>query len=394
MVDYDKILGDFKTLVGFYREPGVDIQESLHNSVSGVYFQEAHPLITLRSMAEIAPKTTDRLYEIAKIGESYPAGKVLSFLDDLYEVKKDTTLIAPFEDNVDLEQTNLLSQWLKLKTIGTIKNVVAEVMQRSIITKKGREVLDTNLTLYNSTFKDYVGQDEMSIIRISLKPNNGISVRIAEIRAPDYPIYVFKKTNNLSGPVLITTINNPHSVPVVLSRDDAGDLFSEFYLVYKQPKTEVFKSGSVIRETPYFTVETFKMNSADFDDSLDSVELHMVEADHPYGLDFSYAAVCDYTELFIKNKYDFVNLIKLQFAVNMLKEFIYNPNARVNRTSMIASRAEILYALDGENSKFARNTGLSKDLQDAYTAFELNTRGYNSRCLPCTKKGVAYRTIG
>lgn len=395
MVDYEKLHNELMPLIGFYREPGVDIQESMYNSVSGTYYQETHPLLTLRGIAEIAPVTNDRLYPTAKVGDSYKKGQVISFLDSLYEVKSDTIFTVPVTENSHIEKTTFLSQWIKTKIGTAIRNVVSNVIQKSIIAKQGKEILSNLSTLTKTGAKEYMCEENTSVIRLALKPNAGVAVRVSSIRTPSYPVYVFKKTNILHEQSLIAVIQTATDFPfIVLNRENLTTLFAEFYFVYSQPAGEKIKSSNLISETPYFTVNTYSLPTNSFDESLESVELNMAEAEHAFGLDLEATVVCDFTELFVKNKFDFINLVKLQFTVNTLKEFLYNPNVRINRTSMIASRAELLYALDGENSKFAKDTGLSKDLKDAYNAFILNTSGYNSECLPCIKKGVAYRTIG
>jgi hypothetical protein len=143
----------------------------------------------------------------------------------------------------------------------------------------------------------------------------------------------------------------------------------------------------------FIDVVAFSVDNSTFDGKLWDQNNNIYHTDTNFGLNLDISVVCDFTEIFTGHKNEFVNLIKLQFAVDMLREYIYNANARVNRTAAIVSRADVVYALDGDSSKFSRRSGLSYDLEKAYNAFMINTKGFNTRCLPCNRQGVKYKSI-
>ena len=143
----------------------------------------------------------------------------------------------------------------------------------------------------------------------------------------------------------------------------------------------------------FIDVVAFSVDNSTFDGKLWDQNNNIYHTDTNFGLNLDISVVCDFTEIFTGHKNEFVNLIKLQFAVDMLREYIYNANARVNRTAAIASRADVVYALDGDSSKFSRRSGLAYDLEKAYNAFMINTKGFNTRCLPCNRQGVKYKSI-
>ena len=68
-----------------------------------------------------------------------------------------------------------------------------------------------------------------------------------------------------------------------------------------------------------------------------------------------------------------------------------NPEVRVNRNQSNASRDSLLYEVDGNPQ--GRATGLGKDLQDAYNALDLDTRGIDRICLTCVPTRVKYTTV-
>ena len=104
------------------------------------------------------------------------------------------------------------------------------------------------------------------------------------------------------------------------------------------------------------------------------------------------SVLCDETDFIIEQRAIFADLISKQVAVDMLREFAYNPNVRTNRHSINASRVDILYELDGDSSSLKRS-GLSYQLELALDAAALSLEGIDRVCMPCNNKGVKYRTI-
>jgi hypothetical protein len=68
-----------------------------------------------------------------------------------------------------------------------------------------------------------------------------------------------------------------------------------------------------------------------------------------------------------------------------------NPQVRVNRHQANASKEELLYEIDGNPQ--GRATGLGKELKDAYSALDLDTRGIDRICLTCQPTRVKYTTV-
>ena len=85
-------------------------------------------------------------------------------------------------------------------------------------------------------------------------------------------------------------------------------------------------------------------------------------------------------------------MIAKQLAIDILREFAYNPNVRTNRHSINAARTDILYEIDGDSSSM-KKSGLSYQLEQAIKAVMLDTKGIDRVCQPCVNNGVRYRTI-
>jgi hypothetical protein len=79
-------------------------------------------------------------------------------------------------------------------------------------------------------------------------------------------------------------------------------------------------------------------------------------------------------------------------AVDMLREFAYNPSVRTNRHAINASRMDILYALDGDSASM-KKSGLCYELDMAIKALDISTRGQDRICMPCANKGIRYTVV-
>ena len=111
-----------------------------------------------------------------------------------------------------------------------------------------------------------------------------------------------------------------------------------------------------------------------------------------YGINLQLTISCDLTDIIVQQKKLFQNIIGLQVAVDMLREFAYNPSFNIGRTQQNFSRNEILYELDGDSQGY-KKSGLMYELSKALQAVDIDTTDLSRVCLPCRNKGVKYRTV-
>lgn len=122
------------------------------------------------------------------------------------------------------------------------------------------------------------------------------------------------------------------------------------------------------------------------------VSTNLYTYDNNYGINLDVSVYCDITDFIIEQRQMFKSVIQLQLAADMLRELAYNPNVRTNRAVLNASRAEILYELDGD-SRALHKSGITYRLEEAYKAIDFNTRGLDRICMPCKNGGIRYKTI-
>lgn len=423
MLNITEIKNAFLGLVGFSDDMSAHtqkLQASLKRSLSGTYFQDAHPLITLQVLEEIAPRnlSLDRFAEVVN-GSAYNVGDIVKSADKIYMAIADTVYTGVFDAN--WEETNLFSIWLLSKVQATIVKVVQTVLSNSAIDLDAKHTLTEDVLFTGAGYIKDVIPNSNNLVGLIVEPRfmNGISLKINRIGLQstvpgDLMLYIFHSSSNLPVKIVklvktkFDTFEWTNTDDLVLTNYDYAPN-GYWIFAYNQNDLEALGSQAIkntvnlrqlcstCRHTAglqsFIDVLAFKTDNTGFSNTLWEQNNNLYYTDTNFGLNLDISAVCDFTSIFINHKTDFINLVKLQFAVDMLREFVYNANARVNRTAAIASRADVLYALDGDTSKFSRRSGLSYDLERAYNAFEINTKGLNTRCLPCKRNGVKYKTM-
>lgn len=425
MLNVAEIKKEFTGLIGFSDDMSAHTQvlsSNLKQSSSGVYFQDAHPLVTLQVLEEIAPRDLKllRFPEVEDI--AYAKGSIVRNGTELYIALVDTTYnSATTRFTVDWEETTLFSIWLASKVEASVSKVVQTVLATSAVNLDARNILAEAPLLTGAGYiKDIIlNNNNLVGVIIEQKAVKGVSLKINRIgfqstNTGGIPLYIYHSSSATPVKTITLTKNTANSFEwsaqndLVLSNYSYGP--SGYWIIaYNQNDLQnidsqaikmpvnlnqacaTCKQASILGR--FIDVVAFSVDSSTFDGKLWDQNNNIYHTDTNFGLNLDISIVCDFTEIFTSHKNEFVNLIKLQFAVDMLREYIYNANARVNRTAAIASRADVVYALDGDSSKFSRRSGLSYDLEKAYNAFMINTKGFNTRCLPCSRQGVKYKSI-
>lgn len=399
MINYAVLEQTLSSLVGFRQEPGLlePVPASLFNSEAGAYFQDSHPLVSLSVLSAIAPKDlVNAHYPEAVVGAGYSKGSIVRQGPNiLWEALEDAEFKA--EPAFPWEKTTVFAQWVKSKVKASANRVLQAVLANSIMNKNTKQVL--------SSFSAFEPSGEPK----ALEPGtgyrgymfritrNGVSLKINRLgvrTTKDCSIEVLLfNAAKVTTPAFVIQMNAKAGLDTWITlpglKLDTTEASRDWFICIDQSALllndcELEVSQGLCKSVVGVDVTNFETaNFETVDTVFDNTGL-LVEA----------AVVCDYTDLFERNKLDFVPLLKLQFAVDILRECLYNPNARVNRTAALAARADIAYALDGDTAKFSRRSGLSYELTRAYEVFNLNTLGYSSPCFRCAKKGVAYRSIG
>lgn len=395
MIQVTNVVDAIYGLVGWrddMTDAGISLSGStLPNSDTGLYFNDAHPLLTLRNLRSIAPN---------------------------------------FEQIDSEESANQrFCEWLETKTRSSIANAVNRFIFGSMPSGGSKTLLEHRL-LYNSvgrladTIKNsgrLVGIEihplhsydaAMRIERVGMQAyNKGGETKSFDILVADSNDILNVRSVQVEGIGSYKVSWAKMSEPVFVNLD-GGHVVYVYYLQDELKAGQDFDYEAVNRTIDWSKPPCQPCNTADYNAyiawsryvevspfyvSSDSVldvdgkplfdQQSMVYTNNTnFGLNLEVSVYCDYTDFLVRNKHEFVQLIIKQLAVDMIKEFAYNANVRANRNSVNMSRTDVVFALDGSNEKI----GLIAELDEMYKGLNISMKGLDKVCRPCCNKGIRF----
>lgn len=440
MIRINEICEALKNVCGWEQsyDPKTFIDEHLTQTESGLYFQGAHPLLTLDNMQAIMPDDWGIQYPVWDALTQWKQNKVVQYGNDtngnklFWKAKADNVGEEPTEDSLFWSKYNILSDFLERMTRNGIATVVQTFTQIKQLEKETRNLLE------RKTFFDGSGriratiQNTHKLVGFEIVPvrSMGVTTKIEKIglqmtgATGKVRMYLFHSSQ--IDPVktfdLDFTVTNggfqwfPLTDCYLPYISDANNAGGSWFLCYNQDELpagmeaiNVSKDwsrepcgtcniGSVEtwREmTKYLQVSPFKVDAPETFEQypeLWDVAYTMYTNTHNYGLNCEITVGCDLTDFIISQRQMFQTVIQRQVAAIGLRTLAMNPNVRVNRNQSNATRMDILYELDG-NTSGVRPGGLGYDLKKSYEALQIDTQGLDRICLACNNRGVRYRTV-
>lgn len=379
MIQYKVIQKGFAGLVGWRQDydENKKISEELTRSESGLYFQDVHPLLTLDNLRAIAPVSAD-----AEAFSQWLADKTNSSIVKVIQ-QYYTDKLASRTTRAVLEHKTLFDGTFRISD--TVENKgwtagfeMVPVRAKGIVTCIESVSLSVNKT------------GEPSEVRLSVLDNTMTEIQSAVIS-------ISKTGVNKADMKELVTIgyNGPSdqtggSYFIVYRQDDLGDnkAIKTNFDWSKGPCASCQRGVSLTWKAwnRYLEIHPFYLKSPD---SL-RIEDAVYTYDNNFGLNLTLSIVCDLSEFIVKERDMFKEIIGLQVAIDMLREMAYNPNIRANRNALNASRADILYELDGDSASF-KKSGLAYQLAKGFEALKISTEGLDKVCLPCRNNGIKFK---
>lgn len=440
MIRINEICEALKNVCGWEQsyDPAKAIDDNLTQTESGLYFQGAHPLLTLDSMEAIMPDDWGIQYPVWDALTQWKQNKVVQYGNDtngnklFWKAKADNVGEEPTEDSLFWSKYNILSDFLERMTRNGIATAIQTFTQIKQLDKETRNLLERR------TFFDGAGR-----IRATLQNNHKlVGFEIVPVRAMGVTAKIEKIGLQMTGgtgvvrmylfhssqidPIKTFDLNftvtnggfqwfplNDCYLPYISDKNNAG---GAWFLCYNQDELpagmeaiNVSKDWSrepcgtcnmgsveVWRElTKYLQVTPFMYHApetfAEYPELWDIAQTLYTRTQN-YGLNCEITIGCDLTDFIISQRQIFQTVIQRQVAAIALRTLAMNPNVRVNRNQSNATRMDILYELDG-NTSGVRPGGLGYDLKKSYEALQIDTQGLDRICLACNNRGVRYRTV-
>lgn len=409
------------------------VSEALTQSESGLYYQDAHPLLTLQNLQSIAPDFSNISYPVHSTEETYAKGVVVTVDGIHYKSLKAVPENIQITDTEYWIVTNPFSEWLETKTKACITKAISSYVNEKV-TKGTYKTLCEKKTLFDGTGRIYdTIKNKNNLVGFEIIPirAKGVTTKINRIglqfsEPGDYtivimhsslmePFYQETFTKRTSNNIEWFIPNQDLFLPYENEQIDAG---GSWYICYLQ--SQLPADSQAIRKnrdwskgpcnecsrheyetwrvwSKYLEVHPFYVNEelvpiVDEQIQLWDVKNNLYDYSTNYGLNLDISIACDITDFIIEQKMMFTDYLSKSLAVDFLREFAYNPNVRTNRHSINASRPDILYEIDGDSSSM-KKSGMSYQLELASKAIQISTEGIDRVCLPCVNHGLKYRVV-
>lgn len=405
------------------------ISDSLTQTITGQYYQEVHPLLTLENVKSIAPDFKNIDYDGWLVTTQYRVGDRVTLNELHYRAKIDNIGLTPETNPTQWERFDPFSEWLENKTQASVLKAIRSFWDSKMADNKMRNILESK-TLFNGTarIKNLVPEGS-NFVGFELVPirANGVTTKIEKIGlqftgTQDVTLYLYHSSR--TQPIKTQTFTRTRDggmqwfdvadflLPYSSSEIDSG---GSWYLVYDQTAVSTGRAiskdkdwskkpcGTCDRDevsshriwSKYLEVHPFKIASDQVvGGAIWDVANNLYTYETNYGLNLQLTIECDITDIIIQQKKTFQNIIGLQVAIDMLREFAYNPSYKIGRKQQNPGmdKMSILYELDGDSQSY-KKSGLGYQFSEAMKAVSIDIKNMSRVCTPCKNGGVRFKTV-
>lgn len=422
--------------------PNEQIDARLTVSESGLYYQGAHPLLTLENVRSIMPDDFLYVYPEWKANIAYFVGDKVRYNGRIWIANSPSIGVVPELNDFNQDFNNdfgtaaagawvlydMVSDFIRKQTENGIKAAVTRFIRDKVIGMETRNVIEKR-TLFDGAGRiaDTI-QNKGRVVGFEIIPlrQGGITMKIEKIglqflgntgsihlylmhSSQAEPVWekTFEITQN-NGTFKWFDVDNLY-LPYLNPKTNAG---GSWYLVYKQDELPDYMEAvnfardwsrepcstcnkgdaQLYREmTKYARLSPFCVDAfAEHGLTLWNIANNIYTNTLNYGINLQFSIGCDLTDTIIEQRGIFADVIQKQVAHDVLRTIALNPDVRVNRNQANVGRDNILYELDGNGQGVK---GLKGDLERAYKALSIDTKGLDKVCLGCHTGGVRIRAI-
>lgn len=413
-----ELVKSFSALVGWK-------DTALSQSESGLYYQEANSLLTLRALRGVMPKDIADRYPAYEVGQTYGKDDKVSSDGKVYlSLRSEND--QPLDNALYWAEFSELEDYLMSITERGIKKAIIKVVNEKIVNFESKNLVDRRALFDGAGRKEARTINRGNLVGFEITPfrTQGITTTLNKVgiqmfgNTGDVKLYLFHSSQ--PEPIATKTITITKSngsfmwadldwvLPYVNNEINAG---GSWYVVYNQAALpdymESINFGRDWSREPcgtcnkgdlqlyrlmqrYVTLSPFYAVVGDWDETLWDIADNIYTPADNYGLNFMFSMACDVTEALIAERFQFANLIQLQVASEALREIATNPEVAVNRTQSNVDRNNILFEVYGDGQAVK---GLEGELTRAYKAIAVDLKGLDPLCMTCRNGGIRYGTI-
>lgn len=434
-------------LVGWQQDfsPKNTIDHRLTQSESGLYYQQAHPLVTTKNVRSIMPEDFIEQYNSWNEFIIYDKGAKVRHEGIVWIAMRETQGEEPeksafngdYSDDFDSPSAkpwkpyNMLSDYLLRMTQQAITQVVQTFLTKKSLLKESKALLERRPFFDGAGRIDNIASKGQKIVGFEITPVRamGVTTKIERIglqmtgATGDVTVYLFHSSQR--DPIQMVNVHISKGngsmewfdltdwfLPYISEYNDAG---GSWYLCYNQADIPAGMDAiNVARDwsrdpcgtcnrgnleawrelTKYIQIAPFRVPALEtFNEypELWDIEQMVYTNTQNYGLNVVVSVACDLTDFIVSQRNIFATVLQKQMAATVLRTLALNPDVRVNRNQINASQFDLLYEVDGNPQ--GRKTGLGKEIEDYYDALDIDTRGIDRICLTCRPVGVRYTHV-
>lgn len=414
-----------RNLVGFEQDlnPANKISDDLTTSESGVYFQAAHPMVTISNIKKNMPVELYAEYEEWDPTKQYALHVYVKHNGMIWYSMAPSINSEPSNLNPDWIPYNILSIFLRSAVNDGIATMVQRFVREKMLDKVAPSIIERKMFFDGAgRMYDTITSSD-SIVGFELVPRRamGVVTKINRIGLQFYGgnaflnVYLFN--SNVSKPIATQRLivvgdgslkwYNLNDWNLAYSGTNTAG--GSWFVVYDQSELsagmEAINSGMDFSRSPRQTCcgsigkfENYKQitqnlefypfsNREAFTTQMWDITRNIYPGCINYGMNLEVTVGCDLTDFIISQRDNFADCLQKQVAANLMRRMAFNPDDRINNSQLKIAPERIAYEVDGEPG---RESIFAKELKEAYKALDLNTRGIDKVCLPCKNRGIRY----
>jgi len=395
-------------------QKGTSTQTTVTSGTSGLFYNDINPMLYPENLEKIFKHYDSYDYDEWAVGSSYIAGQKVLYDSRAYKAKQSTSGDQP-DESPDSWMT-LISQELIRETNDNTIEVVEQLLNRKKL--NGLKPLMEDLRIFEGAGRIgevIIKESRFVGISFALKKFNALQAQIIRMGAQftqintDLDIYVYHSSQKspIKEFTISTTEINSFAWNAVsdclleyvkYTGYDTGMFFIGYYeddltgqAINKQVDFSKEPVGCVTcfnqihnlyaynLFNKYIEIKPFSVIYDTVGEMFDIEDISYYR-DHNFGLNFHLTVECDITTLLTDNADRFVDVLRKNEAVRLLKSIAYSTRDNVFQDRLKDNAFTELKGVEGHN-------GLESQLNKAYDAIDL-VMTIDSPCLGKKKRGI------
>ena len=407
--------------------PDITIDEALKASESGLYYNDAHPLVTMQNILSILPDESHVTFPAYDPDVQCIGGKVYAYGGGNYLCRETCTGIAP-TDTTKWKAYSQVSEYLARKVSAGIADTVQRFMTERESSNASVKPLVEHKTLFDGAGRRQNAiQNSGKIVGFEIQCLKGLGVttqihkvglQFAGNTSGTFTLYLYHTSRPTPVATKVVSLNAGSSfqwvdvTDFVMPYAGSTNAGGTWYLCYSQNElpstvaTHAINVGADFSKEPcnscrrydvqawrnlmrFVSVSPFMVaEPEDFadDKSMFDPEDVIYTPTCNYGMNVELSVSCDITDFLIEQRQMFAPVLQKVVAGSVLREIQMNPAVNVNRNQLNVSQQEL--RLDIEGSTYTKSGGIQGDIRQMLKNLTVQTNGMDSVCLPCKRSGV------